>query len=201
MSNPSNICKDQSEKTAGGIDLNDYGLVCYRRFMDGDDSGLEEIVKFFSQPLMLFINGYVNNINVAEDIMSESFLKLIIKRRRFKGNSTFKTYLFSVGRNLAVDYLRKAASNKTVPLMTDSLSDFVELESVVIVDEQKRKIHSALWKLNDLYREVLYLSFFEDMTNEQVALVLKKSKKQVENLLYRAKQSLKAILEREGITL
>ena len=42
---------------------------------------------------------------------------------------------------------------------------------------------------------------FEGFTNEQIAKVLNKSKKQVENLLYRAKQSLKSILEREGITL
>jgi len=201
MPNSSNKCNDQCDLNAGGNDLNEYALSCYMRYMEGDESGLEEIVRVFSRPLLLFINGYVNNISIAEDIVSEAFLRLIIKRRRFKGAALFKTYLFSVGRNLAIDYLRRSAKNKTVPLVEDSPADIEELEAQALADEQKRKVHSALLKLNELYREVLYLSFFEGFTNEQIAKELNKSKKQVENLLYRAKQSLKSILEREGITL
>ena len=53
-------------------------------------------------------------------------------------------------------------------------------------------------RLNMEYRQVLYLVFFEDFQNAQVASVLGKSKKQVENLVYRAKLSLKTEMEKEG---
>ena len=52
--------------------------------------------------------------------------------------------------------------------------------------------------LNEDYRQVLYLSYFEDFNNGQIAKIMKKSTRQVENLLYRSKQALKKELEREG---
>ena len=48
------------------------------------------------------------------------------------------------------------------------------------------------------YKSVLYLSFFEDFTNEEVAKTIGKSSRQVRNLLYRAKLALKTELEKEG---
>ena len=48
------------------------------------------------------------------------------------------------------------------------------------------------------YRQVLFLVYFEDFSNEQVATIMKKSKRQIENLIYRAKKSLKQWLEKEG---
>ncbi len=59
-------------------------------------------------------------------------------------------------------------------------------------------IHKSLHKLKTEYRQVLYLSFFECLKNEETALIMKKSKRQVENLLYNAKKALRAELERSG---
>ena len=61
-------------------------------------------------------------------------------------------------------------------------------------------LHNALYKLKEDYRQVLYLSYFEDFKNEEISKIMKISKRKVENLLYRAKSSLKAILEKEGFT-
>ena len=47
-------------------------------------------------------------------------------------------------------------------------------------------------------KHILYLVYFENFSNEQAAKVMKKSKRQVENLIYRAKQSLKTELDKEG---
>ena len=59
-------------------------------------------------------------------------------------------------------------------------------------------MHEALKRLNKEYRQVLVLVYLEDFQNEQVASIMGKSKKQVENLVYRAKLSLKSELEKEG---
>jgi RNA polymerase sigma-70 factor (ECF subfamily) len=47
---------------------------------------------------------------------------------------------------------------------------------------------------------VLYLKFFEDLTNEQIAKVTKKNRRQIENQIYQAKQALRAELEKEGFS-
>lgn len=59
-------------------------------------------------------------------------------------------------------------------------------------------MHKAMETLNPDYRQVLYLSFFEDMSNAEIAAVMRKSKRQIEVLIYRAKISLKSKLEKEG---
>ena len=78
------------------------------------------------------------------------------------------------------------------------ISDEESIEREYLKEEQKIQLHKALGKLNPDYRQVLYLAFFEDFKNEETAKIMRKSKRQIENLLYRAKQSLKSVLEKEG---
>jgi RNA polymerase sigma-70 factor (ECF subfamily) len=72
------------------------------------------------------------------------------------------------------------------------------MEASYLKEEQKIILHRAMGRLKSEYRQVLYLSFFEDFDNGQIAAVMKKSKRQVENLMYRAKISLKSELDKEG---
>ena len=65
-------------------------------------------------------------------------------------------------------------------------------------DERKKILHNALANLSPEYRQVLWLIYFEDFSNDEAAQVMKKSKRQIENLVYRAKKSLKLTLEKEG---
>ena len=64
--------------------------------------------------------------------------------------------------------------------------------------ERKIFVHRALSRLPADYRTVLWLVFFEGFSNREVSVALKKSDRQLKNLLYRAKQSLKTALEKES---
>ena len=59
-------------------------------------------------------------------------------------------------------------------------------------------MHYFIGKLLPDYRQVLWLSYFEELSNTDIARIMSKSNRQVENLLYRAKQALKNELEKEG---
>lgn len=69
----------------------DNGASSYRRFLDGDDEGIVELIKDYKDGLTLYLNGYVNNIFVAEELMEETFFKLMMKKLRFNGKFSFKT--------------------------------------------------------------------------------------------------------------
>lgn len=84
----------------------DNGASSYRRFLNGDDEGLTEIVRDYKDGLMLYLNGFVNNISTAEELMEETFFKIITKKPRFREKYSFKTWLYTIGRNVAIDYLR-----------------------------------------------------------------------------------------------
>ena len=175
------------------------GAECYRRFLDGDDDGMVGIIRDYKDGIILYLNGIVGNIHTAEDIMEETFVKLAVKKPKYSALCSFKTWLYTIGRNAAVDYLRRHKVKDT-PIDELEIADKRDLELSYIKEEQKITLHRALAHLKAEYRQVLYLSFFEEFSNSEIADVMHKSKRQIENLLYRAKQSLKNELEKEGFT-
>ena len=178
----------------------DNGASSYRRFLEGDDDGIVQIIRDYKDGLMLYLNSFVQNIHIAEDLTEDTFVKLIARRPRFSGKSTFKTWLYSIGRNVALDHLRKSAklptvsAEETMALITDE----ADVAQQYLQTERRYHIHNALKRLNKEYRQVLYLVYFEAFRNDQAAFIMRKSKKQIENLLYRAKLSLRSELEKEG---
>ena len=178
----------------------DNGASSYRRFLEGDDDGIVQIIKEHKDGLMLYLNSFVLNIHLAEDLTEDTFVKLIANRPRFSGKSTFKTWLYAIGRNVALDYLRKNAKLPTVSAEEAMvlISDEADIALNYLRTERKIQVHNAMKRLNNEYRQVLYLVYFEEFQNQQVASVMGKSKKQIENLVYRAKLSLKSELEKEG---
>ena len=175
----------------------DIGASSYRRYLDGDDTGLVEIIKDYKDGLALYINGYVNNIFTAEELMEETFFKIAVKKPCFSGKSTFKTWLFAIARNCAIDYLRHSSKNVSEP-DSDYLTEETNVEKEYLVKERKILLHRTMKKLKLEYFQVLYLIYFENFSNSETAVIMKKSKRQVENLVYRAKKSLKSELEKEG---
>lgn len=58
----------------------DNGANSYRRFLSGEDEGLIEIVEEYKDGLILYLNGYVNNIYIAEELTEDTFFRLITKK-------------------------------------------------------------------------------------------------------------------------
>ena len=178
----------------------DNGASSYRRFLDGDDNGIIEIIKDYKDGLILYLNSYVSNIFIAEELAEDTFFRLIIKKPTFSGKSTFKSWLYAIGRNVAVDYIRRNSKIIDTPIedFENYLTDEENLERSYIKEEEKIAVHKAIKELCTDYKTVLWLIFFEDFSNKEVAMILKKNDRQIKNLLYRAKQSLKLKLEKEG---
>lgn len=178
----------------------DNGAGSYRRFLSGDKDGMVEIIRDYKDGLTLYLNGFTRNIHVAEELMEETFVKLVVKKPRFSEKYSFKTWLYTIGRNVAIDYLRK--NSKTVDMADEDMhnipTDEDSPEQAYIRDEEKITVHRAMSKLKPEYAQVLYLAYFEDFSNAQIAAVMKKSERQIENLLYRAKSSLRSQLSEEG---
>ncbi|MDE7297810.1 MAG: RNA polymerase sigma factor [Lachnospiraceae bacterium] len=178
----------------------DNGASSYRRFLDGDENGIVEIIRDYKDGLILYLNGFTQNIHTAEDLMEDTFVRLVVKKPKFSARHSFKTWLYTIGRNVAIDYLRHSA--RTILTSVEELqnieSDEAGLEQAYLREEQKIMLHRTMNRLKSEYQQVLYLSFFEDFDNGQIAAVMKKSRRQIENLMYRAKMSLKSELDKEG---
>ena len=175
------------------------GESSYRRFLAGDNEGMLEIVCEYQTGLTLYLNSCVQDIHMAEDLTEDTFLELMLKRPKFSGKSSFKTWLFAIGRNITAKHLRKHAKLSVVPLESQEyLAVEDDIEGNYIKTEQKRMVHQALHQLKIEYRQVLFLNYFEGFSIAEIALIMKRSEKQIKNLLYSAKKALRAELERSG---
>ena len=177
----------------------DNGASSYRRFLAGDNEGLAEIVREYSDGLIFYINSYVQNISLAEEIMEDVFVEIALKRPKYKEKSSFKTWLYAIARYTSIDCLKKKSRYYDTPVdEMHNISDEQDLEKSYIREERKILLHKVIVRLVPDYQQVLYLIFFENFSNSEAAKILKKSDKQMKNLVFRAKQALKKELEKEG---
>lgn len=178
----------------------DNGASSYRRFLDGDDNGLAEIIKQYNTGLTLFIDSFVGNLSVADELSEEVFVKIGIKKPRFSEKSSFKTWIYSIGQNVAKDYLRKKSRSINLSLEQCSEQAGEELpEADMIRKEENEQLYRAMLTLNKNYRQVLWLIYFENFNTKEIAEIMHKSVHSIETLSYRARQALKTKLGKEAV--
>ena len=177
----------------------DNGASSYRRFLDGDDKGLAEIVRDYSDGLTLYLLGIVGNRSVAEALMEETLFKIITKKPKFHDKYSFKTWLYTIGRHTAIDYLRRAWRWDT-PLdgTEQGVGDEYDPEQLYLIGERRITLHRAMERLHGEYRQVLWLLYFEELSHAEAAAVMEKTPRQMKNLVFRAKNALRTELDKEG---
>ena len=178
----------------------DNGASSYRRFLNGDESAFDEIMKELFDNLVFFIDRYVHDIHAAEDIAIDAFSDLVVNKHRYNFKVTLKTYLFMLGRSRALNYIkhRKVINFVELTEADNTSAEQETLEEIILSDERKRIVNNALNSLPDDMRVVVHLIYFEDLSYDEAAKVMKKNRKQVDNLLYRAKKELRIILGKDG---
>lgn len=171
----------------------------YRCYLYGDEDGLTELMDRYGSALTLYIDGYLGDIHEAEDLMIEVFSYLLTKRPRIRDGG-LKAYLYKAARHMVLRH-------KTRRPVVFSLEDLAEepeagtlIEEVIKDREHSRILHLCMERLHTEYREALYLTYFEGLSYAQAAEVMGKNVKQITNMVYRGKQSLRELLKKEGIT-
>ncbi|MBO5221484.1 MAG: sigma-70 family RNA polymerase sigma factor [Clostridia bacterium] len=173
------------------------GESVYRRFLDGDTEAFDEIWKTYRDSLTFFIQRYVSDFGAAEDIAIDVFTYILVHPQRYNFKVSLKTYIFMLGRSRALDLLRhRKALIMTELSEADGVADALSVEETVLRAEDRRQLNRALEQLPQDMRIAVHLVYFEELSYEETARVMKKNKKQIDNLLYRAKKSLREILER-----
>ena len=178
----------------------EQGANAYRRYLDGDQNAFAEIIEEFRDPVTFFIQRYVHDICAAEDIAADVFMQLVVNPQKYNFKSSLKTYLFVLARSRALDYLRKQKRHPSVSIedAAEQLADTQDLEAHVLQNEEHRRLHEAIEQLPEPQQVAVHLVYFEEYSYEDAAKIMKKTRKQIDNLLYRAKQALKSLLGERG---
>ena len=183
--------------------MNETDEDIYNRFLKyRDEADLLILLTRHREGLTLFINGLVHDIDAAAELMMDTYAEIAAGPALFSGRSSFKTWLYSVGRHLALGYLRK--NSRSIPQGTEVISIDAgtpadSLETRLLINERNRQLYTALSKLSEDYRLVLILLYFEDMSPEEAARVMHRSRRQIYHLAERGKNALRKQLESMGL--
>lgn len=172
-------------------------LVYNRYLTSHNENDIRILLERHKDSLVLFLMGFVHDIDDAEELMLDAFAE-VAASRKFSGKSSFKTWLFSIGKNKALMSLRK---KRFIFVSEDELPESASEdrpETDILKNERDRQLYKALDGLNKEYRQILLLLFFEEMTPEEAGRVMGKNRKQIYNLAERGKKALKEELEKMG---
>src|SRR3989344_4931997 len=146
-------------------------------YLDGKESALGELIERHLKPVYNFVHQAANNAQDAQDITQETFIKAWKNLKRYDPNQNFKTWLFTIARNTAIDALRKKknwvfsdfeiADGKN-PFL-DTLADPAPLpDELAARAERQTLFESALGKLSLAYQEVFTLRHESDLTFDEI---------------------------------
>ena len=178
----------------------DNGASSYRRFLDGDENAFNELMEDLFRGLVFFNNGFVHDPHTAEDIAIDTFTDLVVHRHRYNFKVSLKTYLFMIGRSRALNHIKRRAKVQIADLAEAQTipDDSLPLEQFVLQRDRNKALYRALDDLSPDLRDVVNLVYLQELSCQDAAVVMKKNVKQVYNLLYRAKEALRAVLQQEG---
>ncbi|MES2023684.1 MAG: RNA polymerase sigma factor [Patescibacteria group bacterium] len=172
-------------------------------YKEGNTEGFKELLEKYTPVVYNFVRRLAGEGN-ADDLTQETFIKVWKNLGRFDAEkSGFKTWLFTIARNTAYDFLRKKKSFNFSDLENDD-SDFNFSDSIsdenLLPDEALQKmedkefLNKILDHLRADYREVLVLHYQEEMTFDQIGKVLGSPLNTVKSKHYRALIELRKML-------
>ncbi len=168
--------------------------------LEGETDLFRLLVERYHERIFILSRGFVHQIEDAEDVTQETFIKAFISLGSFKGRSEFSTWLYRIGVNSAYTFLRKKSRKQILSRSELTKESIVELmhsniddtpQKLLISKETQEFIYKEIDKLPKRQREVFILSRVEQMSQKKIAEVTNVSVSAVESLIQRAKRNLK----------
>ena len=169
------------------------------RLKANDDAAYREVVARFGDPLYGYIYSITNDHHLSEDILSETYLRMVEKIDTYTYYGTpFKAWLYRIAHNLAINTVKRTnrlVGAEGLESAASALDDpAVTIAARLEVDE----LRTALGELTEEQQQVVMLRFVAEQSTAEVAQALEKTENAIKQLQFRALRSLGRLLERQG---
>ncbi|MEB2302435.1 sigma-70 family RNA polymerase sigma factor [Lysinibacillus xylanilyticus] len=159
---------------------------------------LEKLMIDYGNELVRLAFSYVKDAEIAKDMVQNTFIKCYKSLDSFRFDAQIKTWLYRITINECKDYLKswnykmvhvKSFINETAKSILPST------EKTVLDKYNNDEIKDTIFSLPKVYREVVYLYYYNSLTTEEIANVLDVSVNTVKTRLRRAKQRLESMIK------
>ncbi|OGE88006.1 MAG: hypothetical protein A3J07_02020 [Candidatus Doudnabacteria bacterium RIFCSPLOWO2_02_FULL_49_13] len=168
------------------------------RAQNGDSAAFSRLYDEFAEKLYRFIFFRVGHKEVAEDLLSDTFVKAWQKLKQVNSPAAITGWFYQIARNNIIDYYRIKKDFVPLEEVAEFLEDAVNPIDTINLNMDQAKILELLVKLPGEQRLVLQYKFFEDLTNEEIAYILNKTEGAIRVIQHRALIKLKDLVKRKS---
>jgi RNA polymerase sigma-70 factor (ECF subfamily) len=163
----------------------------------GEREAFDRLVVRYQREVYRLCYRHVNNHEDANDLAQEVFLKAWRAIGRFRGESSFSTWLYRIAVNSCLSF--RAKRRPTVQELPETLADPVPGACArVESDDEARRVREAVRRLPDKQRATLILKVYHELTHEEVAAILGSTVGTVKANLFHALGNLRRLMSGEG---
>lgn len=173
------------------------------RLKQGDPLLLDQLIVEYQHRLLRYLLYLTGNRELAEDLFQETWMRVLLRGSQFNGSARFDTWLFTIARNLLIDFRRRRTMASLEEMSEKSENDRpFEIASNdptpfdhYLSRQNSALVAEALLMLEPLQREVLVLRFHEDLALDEIAGVTGAPLSTVKSRLYRGLAALRPFME------
>lgn len=158
----------------------------------------DQLVQDYYQQVQYFAHSILNDADDADDIAQEALIVAMSSMAKYRGEASFKTWLFSITLNLCRQHFRKLRSRRMLSMALRSAElaqgSHPPPEEVVSRSEGDRRLWRAVETLDDDLRTVIVLRYVHDLEAKEIAYITKTKEGTVHSRLHRARHHLQRIL-------
>lgn len=159
-----------------------------------DPAAFGELYLLYVEPVYRYLYSKLGSVPEAEDLTAQTFMAAFENFHHFRQDDRFAPWLFTIARNKAMDYFRRA--NPVAELDPDGdIPAPGDVLAQVIQSEQARALARQIRLLDEDEQELLRLRYLADMTYAEIARVLKRGEQAVKKKIYRLLTTLRSQLE------
>ncbi len=172
----------------------------------GNVGAFDQLVQKYRQQIFAVIYNMTSNREDASDLTQETFIKAFQAIGRFKGKSSFFTWIYRIAVNTTMTFLKKRARRRYISYenideeassaeIVERLTASNRSEKGALVSELQEKLNDALQKLSAKHRTVVILHEIEGLEHAEIAEITRTSTGTVRSRLHYAKQQLQSYLQ------
>ncbi len=205
---PATLDTASEEVPASGTSLSrpDPDLELVERAREGDTRAFDALVEKYTPKLYGLVYHMTSNREDTNDILQDVFAKAYRALKRFRGKSSFYTWIYSIATNMTLNFLKKRNRRRTmslddVDLAIENDREFIEVTSKsdpvreANISELQQRLNMAMQKLSVDHRTVVTMFDIQAMPHAEIAKILGISEGTVRSRLFYAHRQLQAYLE------
>ncbi len=171
-----------------------------REMGQGNKAALDLLFKHYYPKLYGFSKGFLKIEDDIDDILQEVFIKLWINREKIRGSDTFNAYIFTITKNLLINYLQAKLKKETFKanLYQKALAEEYLTDNLAEYNEIKDCVDSTISKLPPKRQQIFSLSRKGGLSNKEIAKKMDISIKTVEDHITHSIKYIKEELKKSG---